>query len=166
MELQLLRIMGVDPGTAVCGYGVIETDGREVRALDYGVVQRRKGALPERLRALHEGLTSLFERFEPDVVAVEGAFYGRNPRTALRMGEARGIVLLAASAAGAEIVEYAPAVVKKSVVGAGKAHKSQVQQMVRILLNLPELPQPDDAADALALALCYFHRLPAEAGAQ
>jgi len=159
MERQLLRIVGVDPGTKVCGYGAIETDGDDVRVLDFGVVKKMSGSLPERLMALHRGLSAVFARCGPDVVVVEGAFYGKNARTALAMGEARGMVLLTAAQSGAEVVEYAPKVAKKSVVGSGRADKSQVQRMVRVILNLPELPEPPDASDALALAICHYHRV-------
>ncbi|MHC4788904.1 MAG: crossover junction endodeoxyribonuclease RuvC [Planctomycetota bacterium] len=159
-----MRILGIDPGTQVCGYGVIEVDGAEARALDYGVVRGRARPLSERLKVIHEGLLEVIGRFEPDVAAIEGAFFGKNVRSALKIGEGRGVALLAAAASGLEVVEYAPAEVKKAVVGTGRAHKSQVQQMVRAILRLPELPSPDDAADALALAICHFHRLPPAAG--
>jgi len=154
-------IIGIDPGTIVCGYGLIETDGRDARVLDYGVVKRRNGPLAERLKTIHEGLVGIFERFRPGVAAVEGAFYGKNVRTALKIGEARGMVLVTAACCGAEVVEYAPAEVKKAVTGHGQARKAQVQQMVRLVLNLSELPEPEDAADALALAVCHFHRMTA-----
>jgi crossover junction endodeoxyribonuclease RuvC len=157
-----VRILGIDPGTQVCGYGVIETDGREVRALDYGVVKSKDRSLPERLRAIHEGLVTIMGRFEPDMVAIETAFFGKDARAALRIGEGRGVALLAAAERGLPVAEYAPAEVKKAVVGTGRAHKSQVQQMVRVILGLRELPAPEDAADALAIAICHLHRLPLE----
>ncbi len=154
-----MRILGIDPGTQVCGYGVIETDGSQARAVDYGALRGPAGDLPERLAAIFAGLREVMERFGPDVVAVEGAFYGKNVRTALKIGEGRGVALLAAAQRGCDVVEYAPAEVKKSVVGNGRAHKSQVQQMVRAILGLPEAPHPEDAADALAIAICHFHRV-------
>jgi crossover junction endodeoxyribonuclease RuvC len=154
-----MRILGVDPGTVRCGYGVVELEAGTARPVDYGVVRPSRGTpLHERLRVIHEGLTGLIERHQPQVGAIEGAFYGANAKTAIKIGEARGIVLLAVSTAGLEIFEYPPATVKKAVVGNGNAHKSQVQQMVRLELGLDEVPEPDDAADALALALCYCHR--------
>ena len=153
-----LRIIGIDPGTLICGYGVLEQDRQGLHVLDYGVVRARKGELPQRLGVIHAGLLSIFARHKPDVAAVEGAFYGKNPRTAMKIGEARGMVMVAAVASGAEVFEYAPATVKKSVVGVGQASKEQVQQMVRLILNLPEPPEPADAADALALAICHAHR--------
>jgi crossover junction endodeoxyribonuclease RuvC len=154
-----VKIMGIDPGTQLCGYGVIEVQGSEARALDCGAVRSSDGDLSERLAAIFAGLRQVLERFGPDVVAVEGAFFGKNVRTALKIGEARGVALLAAAQCGCPVVEYAPAEVKKSVVGSGRAHKSQVQQMVRAILGLPEVPQPEDAADALAIAICHFHRM-------
>jgi crossover junction endodeoxyribonuclease RuvC len=158
-----MKILGIDPGTQVAGYGVIETDGRDVRALDYGVIRAADRPLPERLRVIYDGLLAIMERFQPDVVAVEGAFFGKNVRSALKIGEGRGVALLAAASRGLEVAEYAPAEVKKAVVGSGRAHKSQVQQMVRLYLALREVPSPEDAADALAIAICHFHRLsPAE----
>ena len=155
-----MRILGVDPGTRVCGYGVIEVSGPDARALDYGVVRSDDASLARRLHVIHGGLCTVIGRFRPDVAALEGAFFGKNARSALKIGEGRGVALLAAAAGGIEVVEYAPAEVKKAVVGSGRADKSQVQQMVRILLNLPEVPEPADAADALAIALCHAHRLP------
>ena len=154
-----MRIMGIDPGTLRCGYGIVDLKAGASRAIDYGVVRPgRNKSLPQRLRLIHEGLSTLIEKYEPEVAAVEGAFYGANAKTAIKIGEARGVVLLAVSSAELEIVEYPPATVKKAVVGNGNAHKSQVQQMVKLELSLPEIPTPDDAADALALALCYCHR--------
>ena len=154
-----MKILGVDPGTLTCGYAILESDGHSSRALDYGVVRSRDEALPVRLKVIYEGLLVVIDRWEPDVAAVESAFFGKNARSALKIGEGRGVALLAAASRGLPVVEYAPAEVKKSVVGTGRAHKSQVQEMVRLILSLPELPEPEDAADALAIALCHSHRL-------
>ncbi len=153
-----MRIIGIDPGTRVCGYGVLEVNGNQATTLEYGVVRGRGRAVPERLRAIHKGLASVIERLEPDVAAVEGAFYGKNVRSALKIGEGRGVALLAAAQRDLEVAEYSPAEVKKSVVGNGRAHKSQVQLMVQTILGLPDLPEPEDAADALAIAICHHHR--------
>jgi len=155
-----MRILGVDPGTQVCGYGVIETRGAEARALDYGVARSRDSALSARLKTIYDGLSEIIEKHEPDVVAVEGAFFGKNVRSAIKIGEGRGVALLAAAQRGINVVEYAPAEVKKAVTGNGNASKPQVQQMVRAILRLREVPSPEDAADALAIAICHFHRLP------
>ncbi len=156
-----MRILGIDPGTQVCGYGIIEDERNEARLVHYGVVRSRERPVAERLLAMHEGLLGVIDEFAPDVAAVETAFFGKNVRSALRMGEGRGVALLAAVSRGLEVVEYSPAEVKRAVVGSGRADKSQVQQMVRVLLRLDRLPEPEDAADALAIAICHFHRLPA-----
>jgi len=154
-----MRVLGVDPGTRVCGYGVIDVNGAELRTIDFGVVRAaERKPLPERLKIIHEGLASVIAQHRPDVVAVEGAFHGVNARTAIKIGEGRGVALLAAAAAGLEVAEYAPATVKKAVAGMGGADKNQVQQMVRVELGLRDVPEPDDAADALAIAICHCHR--------
>ncbi len=155
-----MRILGVDPGTLVCGYGVIEVFGNRVQPIAYGVARGGNESLAVRLKVIHEGICTIIERFEPDVVAVEGAFFHKNARSAIKIGEGRGVVLLAAAAAGLPVEEYSPAAVKKAVAGNGRAHKQQVQGMVRVILNLPEPPKDEDAADALAIAICHFHRLP------
>ena len=153
-----MRIMGIDPGTLVCGYGVVDLDGGDMKVVDYGVVRAPRRPLHERLHVIHQGLVSVIARHAPDVVAVEGVFHGINPRTALKIGEGRGVALLAAAGAGLAVAEHSPASVKKAVVGSGRAHKSQVQQMVRVILALPDIPEPEDAADALAIAICHCHR--------
>jgi crossover junction endodeoxyribonuclease RuvC len=154
-----VRILGIDPGTLACGYGIIDALGTEARPVDFGVIKTGRRPLPQRLRIVFDGIQTLVTRYEPDVAAVEGAFFGKNVRAALRIGEGRGVAIAAAAKAGLEVFEYAPAAVKKAVVGNGRAHKSQVQQMVKLLLNLREAPEPEDAADALAIALCHQHRL-------
>jgi len=154
-----VRILGIDPGTQVCGYAVLESDGHEARVLECGTVAGGRGhGVPERLKVIYNGLRSVIERLQPDVVAVEGAFFGKNVRSALKIGEARGVALLAAATGGLDVVEYAPAAVKRAVVGHGRAHKSQVQQMVKVICHLPDDPMPEDATDALAIALCHHHR--------
>ena len=154
-----MRVLGIDPGTSVCGYGVVDLNGPDLHTVDYGVVRApARWPLHERLKVIHEGLAAVIERHKPQVVAVEGVFHGVNPRTAIKIGEGRGVALLAAAQAGLPVAEYSPATVKKAVVGAGRAGKSQVQQMVRVLLALSDLPRPEDAADALAIAICHCHR--------
>lgn len=154
-----MRVLGVDPGTRICGYGIIEANGADLKAVDYGVVKAsKKESLAQRLQIIHTALKTIIEKHEPDVVAVEGAFYGVNARTAIKIGEARGVALLAATSADLEAAEYPPATVKKAVAGNGRAQKSQVQKMVQIELSLPELPSPQDASDALAIAICHCHR--------
>ncbi len=137
------------------GFGVIESNG-ESALVDYGVVETVSSVLmPERLKFVHESVTKLIQRYEPDVLAIEQLFFARNVTTAISVGQARGVVLLAAAQAGVAVVEYTPSEVKQAVVGYGKAEKSQMQEMVRIILDLDNVPEPDDAADALAIALCH-----------
>lgn len=154
-----MRVLGIDPGTQVCGYGVLDAVGAQWKLVDYGVVRSPRRSLPARLKVIHDGLAAVIARYKPDVVAVEGVFRGVNARTALKIGEGRGVALLAAAASGVEVAEHSPAEVKKAVVGSGQAHKSQVQQMVRVILGLAEVPSPEDAADALAVAICHCHRV-------
>ena len=159
-EKNCVRVLGIDPGTRICGYGVVDSRPGKLQTVDYGVVRAKdKTPLYKRLHIIHLGLTEIFGRWRPQVAAVEGIFHGINARTAIKIGEGRGIALAAGAAAEVEVVEYSPRTVKKSVTGTGSAHKSQVQEMVRLQLELPELPEPDDAADALALAICHCHRL-------
>lgn len=152
--------LGVDPGTALLGYGIIDgTD--QPRVLAYGVVETGpERPMPERLLTLFEVVGDLIRRHRPDVLAVEQLFFARNVTTAIAVGQARGVVLLAAAQAGVPVVEYSPSEVKHAVVGYGKAEKSQMQEMVRLILGLDETPQPDDAADALAVALCHAQTAP------
>lgn len=156
-------ILGVDPGTARLGYGLV-VGNDEPQALDYGVLTTPASErMPSRLLRLYEGLSALVRSHHPDVVVIEELFFARNVTTALTVGQARGVVLLAAAQAGVPVVEYKPAEVKQAVAGYGKADKPQMQEMVRLLLNLDAIPEPDDAADALAVALCHvqtsrFHR--------
>ena len=154
-----MRVMGVDPGSRVAGYGIVERIGNRLKALDYGVVKARAAdPVPRRLRAIFEGMRSVIAEHRPDVVSIEEVFYGKNVASALRMGEGRGVAILAAALDDVEVVEYAPSVVKKAVVGRGRASKEQVQEMVRIILGLAQTPAPDHAADALALAVCHCNR--------
>ncbi|MCK4283394.1 MAG: crossover junction endodeoxyribonuclease RuvC [Candidatus Brocadiae bacterium] len=157
-----MKVLGIDPGTRVCGYGVIECSGGEPHMLDYGVLQSRDASVSARLKTIYDGLVEVIERLGPDVAAVETAFFGKNVRSALRIGEGRGVALLAAASRGLTVAEYSPAEVKKAVVGTGRAGKWQVQQMVRVLLHIAAEELPEDAADALAIAICHSHRMPAE----
>ena len=156
---QALRVLGVDPGTQRTGYGVVDKCGGRLTPIDYGVI-RAKRSLPfaERLHRMFVGIQDVIAKHRPDCVAVEEAFYGKSVSVAIKIGEGRGVALLAAAAAGVEVAEYQPRLVKRSVVGHGGAHKTQVQEMVRVVLGLEEIPKPDDAADALALAICHCHR--------
>jgi crossover junction endodeoxyribonuclease RuvC len=155
-----LIILGIDPGTAVTGYGVVSrSDDGAVSLLECGVIRTASRApLPERLRDIYEGVNELLARHRPDAVAVEGVFFGKNVRTAVVLGHARGAILVAASLHQLEVAEYPPSEVKSAVVGNGRATKEQVQFMVQRLLRLREPPRPDDAADGVAVALCHCFR--------
>lgn len=154
-----MRVLGVDPGTATVGYGVVETGGpgRLARLIECGILRTRpRDPLPERLRVIHEGLTELLERHRPDVLAVEAIFYATNVRTTVALGHARGVILLAGAEVGIPIAEYSPAVIKKTVCGRGAALKPQVGFMVAKLLQLKAPPAPADAADGVAVALTHI----------
>jgi len=151
-------ILGVDPGTAITGYGLVREEDDRLSLEDCGVITTTAGqALPVRLQVIYQGLTELARRHRPDAAAVEELFFSRNARTALAVGHARGVVLLALADAGLPVFEYKPMEVKRAIAGYGGADKSQVGEMVRLLLDLDRVPQPDDAADALAIAICHIH---------
>ena len=151
-----MRVLGIDPGTAACGYAIVhEKDGR-LRALDHGWWQTPARERPElRLKTIFVGVQELVEHFDPDAVALEESFVGADARTALSVGQARGAVLVASALAGVECAEYAPAQVKQAVCGYGRAEKAQVQRMVQAILGLKTAPSPSHAADALAVAICH-----------
>ncbi len=155
-----MRVLGVDPGTATLGYGVVDApSGQPFRLVECGIVRTRAtDALPARLRLIHEAVAGLIARHRPDCVAVEHAFLGPNVRTTMVLGQARGVILLAAELAGATIAEYEPRTVKKAVTGNGAALKPQVAYMVAQLLRLKAAPRPADAADGVALALTHLLR--------
>jgi crossover junction endodeoxyribonuclease RuvC len=158
-----VRILGIDPGTQITGYGVIETgeNGSPAvgRLVECGVLRfDRNNSLPHRLAELHQEVAKLIKRHHPSVLALEDAFYHKNVRTTLVLGHARGVILLAAQQAQLDIAQYAPAMIKKTVVGAGGAKKTQVGAMVAQLLKLKDAPQPSDAADGCAAALTYILR--------
>jgi crossover junction endodeoxyribonuclease RuvC len=151
-------ILGIDPGIATTGYGIIVENQGEPQVRAYGVITTPADEpLPTRLARLYEQLCALIGQHGPTAVAVEELFFARNARTALTVGHARGVVLLAVAQAGLPLYQYKPAEVKLAVTGYGGADKRQIQEMVRLLLGLETVPQPDDAADALALAVCHFH---------
>jgi crossover junction endodeoxyribonuclease RuvC len=153
-----VKIFGIDPGSDRTGYGCIETAGSRHRLVICGSLSApARATFPDKLMAIHAGLAALLVRHQPDCVAVENIFYARNVRSALKLGHARGVALLAASEAGLRVVEYSPAEIKRAVVGYGRAEKGQMQQMVKLLLGLAETPSPHDAADALAVAICHVH---------
>lgn len=153
-----MKVLGIDPGTTVLGYGVVESgQGRYGRLLECGTLTTgARDPLPARLRILHDGITALIARHAPEAVAVESAFYGKNVRTAVVLSHARGVILLAAEVAGVVIAEYSPAVIKKTIVGRGAALKPQVGYMVAQLLRLKTAPAPADATDGVAVALTHL----------
>ncbi len=156
-----MRVLGIDPGTIRVGFGVVEAGASTYRAVAFGVVSSPSWApLPERLRRIHAGLARVIERTRPDLVAVEEAFTGVNPHSALKIGEGRGVALLCAGEARLPVFSYAPTEVKRAVTGRGGARKASVARMVAFLLRLPRDPSPEDAADALAVALCHCLRAP------
>jgi len=151
-------IIGIDPGFAITGYGVLDYTGNKFRLLDVGVITTNaKLDFPSRLLCIHNELDILISKYKPDAMAVEELFFNTNVKTAIQVGHGRGVALLAAAEAGIKIYEYTPLQVKQAVVGYGRAKKEQVQQMVKVLLNLDKIPKPDDAADALAVAICHAH---------
>jgi crossover junction endodeoxyribonuclease RuvC len=151
-----VKVLGIDPGTAACGYGIVhESDGR-LRATTYGWWRTPAGVRPElRLKTIFDGVVALIEEHAPAAVVLEESFVGADARIALSVGQARGVVLVAAANAGLECAEYAPARVKQAVCGYGRAEKAQVQRMVKTILAMDELPTPNHAADALAVAICH-----------
>ena len=153
-----MLILGIDPGTAITGYGLVKGEGDDLTLVAYGAITTSSDwPLPERLQHIYQELTAVIEDQQPTAVAVEELFFSKNVRTALSVGQARGVTLLAAANAGLPIHEYTPLQVKQAIAGYGRATKDQVQQMVRMLLALDSVPQPDDAADAIAVAICHIH---------
>jgi crossover junction endodeoxyribonuclease RuvC len=156
-----VRIFGIDPGSDRTGYGCVETDGTRHRIVLSGAISSPAVApFPRKLLNIHSRLAALLAKCAPDCVAIESLFHAVNARSALKLGHARGVAVLAAVEAGLPIVEYTPAEIKRAVVGYGRAEKHQVQQMVKLILGLSALPSPHDAADALAVAICHIHSTP------
>jgi crossover junction endodeoxyribonuclease RuvC len=153
-----MRVLGIDPGSQTLGWGVVKKDESFYRLIDYGTVKSSpKDHFAKRLAKIYDDLQDVIDRFKPDVLSIEEAFFAINVKVALKLGQVRGVVLLLAEKNSIEIAEYAPRLIKQTVVGYGNAEKHQVQEMVKILLKLPTIPQPHDAADALAIAICHFH---------
>jgi crossover junction endodeoxyribonuclease RuvC len=151
-----VRVLGIDPGTAACGYGIVHEDHGRLRAVDFGWWHTSSRESPAvRLKAIFEGVQGLIEEHGPDAVALEESFVGADARTALSVGQARGVVLVACALAAVDCREYPPSSVKQSVCGYGRAEKDQVQRMVKTILGLREVPKPHHAADALAVAICH-----------
>ena len=149
-------ILGIDPGLATVGYGVILKNGNSAKVLDYGIISTSKNdTLPTRLKQIYASVTALIDKYQPDAVAMEELFFQNNQKTAIAVAEARGVSLLACIHKLNQLYEYTPLQIKSALTGQGRAEKRQVQYMVKAILNLKEIPKPDDAADALAVALCH-----------
>jgi crossover junction endodeoxyribonuclease RuvC len=160
-----LRILGIDPGLATIGYALLDKEINHFEVLEYGVIKTSADKDDiERLEIIHRNIEALIKEFEPEQMAVEELFFNKNVKTAISVGQARGVILLAGSQAGLKVAEYTPLQIKQAVVGYGRADKMQVQQMVKSLLNLSEIPRPDDAADALAISICHGHVYSAHSG--
>lgn len=153
-----MRILGIDPGYAIIGWGIIDYEKNRFSVVDYGAITTPAGmAFPQRLECIDNDMRYLLEKYEPEVLSMEKLFFTNNKTTGIDVAQARGVLLLDATKAGLEVHEYNPIQVKQGVVGYGKAEKKQVMEMTRVILGLPEVPKPDDTADALALAICHAH---------
>ena len=158
-----MKVLGIDPGSETLGWGVVEGENLKYKLVDFGTVKSSpREKFSKRLLKIHEGVKAVIEKFEPDVLSIEESFYGVNVNVVMKLGQVRGAVIVLGELSGLEIAEYSPRLVKQTVVGYGNAEKHQVQEMVRVLLRLQKAPEPHDAADALAIAICHFHH----AGAQ
>lgn len=154
--------MGIDPGTIKAGYGVIKAEGSEIMPIVYGVAKggsRKNSQYGQRLKNIYQGLTGVISKYNPEKIVLETVFYNKNIETAIKIGEGRGVAILVAANAGIEVLELSPKIIKKSVTGRGDAKKRQVAEMVKIILGLDEVPESDDASDALACAIAGYHRL-------
>ncbi len=153
-----MRVLGIDPGSETLGWGVVEGSGLKYSLVEFGVVRSNpRDAFSKRLLNIYNGVADIVDTFAPDVLSIEDTFYAVNVGVALKLGQVRGTMLLLAEQRGLEIAQYAPRLIKQTVVGYGAAEKHQVQEMVRLLLKMKTVPQPHDAADALAIAICHFH---------
>lgn len=153
-----MRVLGIDPGYAILGWGVIDVVGNKFSVVDYGsILTDTKMEMPARLQVLYNGLTELIHKYKPDDASIEQLFFNSNAKTAILVGEARGVAVLACANGNLNIGEYTPLQIKQALVGYGRADKKQVQYMVKTMLNLKSVPKPDDTADALAAAICHAH---------
>ena len=151
-----MRILGIDPGIALTGFGIVEKNGVSVKAGSYGHISTEAGTpVPDRLKILYDDMVNIVQEYSPDVVAVEELFFNKNVKTAIIAAQARGVIILSAVNNGVEVVEYTPLQVKQAITGYGRASKQQVQFMVKEMLRLKEIPKPDDTADALGIAICH-----------
>lgn len=153
-----MRVIGVDPGTAITGWGIVEGNGSDLEMVAVGTITTAAGTpLPKRLQTIYHELTAIIKQWQPSTAAIEELFFSKNAKTALAVGHGRGVAMLALANAELSITEYKPLEVKQAITGHGGADKKQMQQMVKLLLTLDEVPRPDDAADALAIAICHLH---------
>ena len=153
-----MRILGIDPGYAIMGYGVVELIGNKFKVIEYGsIMTESRKNMTDRLKHLYYELMQLINRTDPDVAAIEELFFNTNTTTAIKVGQARGVSILACANSGIETNEYTPLQVKMALTGYGRSDKKQVQHMTKTILNLKEVPKPDDTADALAIAICHGH---------
>ncbi|NLL19127.1 MAG: crossover junction endodeoxyribonuclease RuvC [Clostridia bacterium] len=153
-----MRILGIDPGTAIVGYGLIDTKGSQYKVVDYGCIRTSaEDSIPERLLQIFRRMQQLIDEYQPECLVVEELFFNKNANTAMAVGQARGVIVLSGIDKGLPVFEYTPLQVKQAIVGYGRAEKRQVQEMVKLLLNLEKRPSPDDVADALAIAICHAH---------
>lgn len=151
-----MLILGIDPGIAIVGYSIVECKGNKFKAIDYGCIRTNSDLLfPERIKIIYDSLTEIIKEYRPSDLAIEELFFNKNVKTAIKVGQARGVEILAAVNENLGIYEYTPLQIKQAVVGYGRADKNQVQEMVKMLLNLDKKPKPDDVADALAVAICH-----------
>ena len=154
-----MRVLGIDPGTMVTGYGVVDDINGKLSHVTHGTIEgRRKDSFPYRLKLIFDGLNKVIDEYKPDSIALEEVFYGKSVKSAIKIGEARGIAILCTASANIPMAEYAPTVIKRAVVGSGNAQKVQVSEMVKVILALSEAPEKFDASDALAIAICHCHR--------
>jgi crossover junction endodeoxyribonuclease RuvC len=155
-----MRILGIDPGYAIVGFSVLDYDGNKFKVVEYGQVNSKAGlAMPVRLKMIYDDMMYIVEKYAPDTMAIEELFFNNNAKTAINVAQARGALILAAENFGVDVVEYTPLQVKQAVTGYGRADKNQVQQMVKMILKLDEVPKPDDVADAVAIAICAGYSL-------
>lgn len=158
-----MRVLGIDPGTGITGWGIIETNGNNrnsLKTIDYGVIRTSAGLdMPMRLKDLYDELTQIIEEYEPEQMGIEDLFFFKNQKTVITVGQARGVAILSGVNHGLPVFDYTPLQVKQSITGYGRADKQQMQRMIKLVLGLKEKPKPDDAADALAVAVCHINSL-------
>lgn len=156
-----MRILGIDPGYAIMGYGIIDKIGNNIKVVSYGsITTDAKDKMTDRLKHLYNQLMEIIDQYEPDEASIEELFFNTNSTTAIKVGQARGVAILACANSSLDIMEYTPLQIKMALTGYGRADKKQVQQMIKTILNLKEVPKPDDTADALGAAICHAHQGP------